>query len=166
MITLPAGFMPWIKWGALALLVLVAAAITGSLVNSHWNEKWLLRNADDLKAQVKNAEENAAINAHWAQQFANISQQAIEHQRKRDQTYEQTMADYRAGNKRLREQFTCYRDMSKAAASGRPTDDARNCGLSDADVQFLVQFGREANRLRDKVNDLQDTIKVIQNPKK
>lgn len=166
MITLPTGFLPWIKWGAIALLVLAAAAITGSQVNSHWKDKWLSRDANDLRAEIANAKENAAINAHWAEQFAAINQQAIEHQRKRDQTYEKTMADYRAGNKRLREQFTCYRDMSQSAASGRPIDDTRKCGLSDADVQFLVQFGREANRLRDKVTDLQNTIRAIQNPKK
>lgn len=166
MALIPPGVMPWLKWGAVALLIAGSAAITGSLVNSHWKEKELLRNVTDLKAMVKNAQENAAINAQWAQQFADISQRAVNQQRNRDQTYEKTMADYRAGTKRLRSQFDCYRNMSRAAASGQSTDGAGNCGLSDADVQFLVQFGREGNRLRDKVNNLQDVIRSIQNPKK
>lgn len=157
---------PVLKWGAIALLIAGSAAIAGSLVNNHWKQKSLQRDVDDFKAMVKNAQENAEINAHWAQKFADISQRAVEQQRNRDQTYEKTMADYRAGTKRLRAQFECYRDMSHAAASGQSTDGAGDCGLSDADVQFLIQTGREGNRLRDKVNNLQDVIRAIQNPKK
>ncbi|UJH95964.1 putative i-spanin [Pantoea phage Nafs113] len=159
---IPAGILPWLKWGVFALLLLGAAALSGALVNSHWKDKWLERNATDLRAQVRAAQADADNYATWAEKFAAVVGKSAANQKLRDSTYEKTLADYRAGNKRLREQFTCYRDMSQNAASGRPTDGARGCGLSDADVEFLVQTGREGNRLRDKVNELQDIIRAMQ----
>lgn len=162
MFGIPAGIMPWLKWAAFALLLLAAAALSGALVNAHWKDKWLERDAADLRAQVRASQADAKNYADWAEKFAAVSAKSAANEKRRESTYEKTMADYRAGNKRLREQFTCYRDMSQNAASGRPVDGARNCGLSDADVEFLVRTGREGNRLRDKVSELQAVVRAMQ----
>lgn len=158
---IPAGWLVWLKWGAIVLAVAAAAAISGSLVNSHWHDKWLKRDAADLKAQVANAAENERINSEWAKKFSELQDQAAADRRQRESKYEKDLADYRNGNLRLRAQFTCYRNLSETAAAGQRIDDAGKCGLSDADVEFLIRFAKEANRLRDKVTELQGRIKAI-----
>lgn len=161
MFGLTPGYGRAIKWGGFALLIAGAAALSGALVNSHWQQRWLNRDAEDLKAQLANARENSRINAEWASRFHAIQVQAITDQKKREATYEKTIADYRNGSLRLRKQFTCYRDLSEAAAGGRVSDGAGDCGLSAADVEFLIRFSKEANRLRDKVTSLQDVLSSL-----
>lgn len=161
MLGIPAGAISYVKWGGFALLVIGASALSGALVNSHWNEKWLRRDAADLQAQVNNAAEISRINSQWAERFAALRAEDIAAQKKRDQKYEADLSAYRAGTIKLRQQFTCYRQLSKGAASGRQPDGAGNCGLSDADVQFLISIAREANRLRDKVTSLQGVVNSI-----
>lgn len=71
-----------------------------------------------------------------------------------------TIANYRSGNIKLRKQLQCtvnlVRSVPDASTAGQFTEQARNCGLSSADVEFLIRFAAETNRLRDKVNALID----------
>lgn len=148
---------------------IVASAVITALVvaygsfyvtNEHWSAKWSARDLSDQKAQADRAAANlsklhddaiamADIDAKHQQEIAEIQKNA-----------NNTIASYRAGDLKLRAQFTCAaRGMSEAATASDIRDAATRCGLSEADVEFLVRFGERADVITRQLAESQAIIR-------
>lgn len=148
--------------------MLVAIVIAAMLVmygynkaDDAWQLKWTARDLADKQAELearKDATEKsnrlAAAQEQAAQAYEKGKQDA-------QQEAETTIAAYRAGTIRLRSQFTCFnRSMSNATTSASVSDAASGCGLSAADVEFLVRYAERADQVAHQLKAAQDIIRA------
>lgn len=100
---------------------------------------------DDLNQRLYAAQSEAAMQYEKGRQEAQTNADSL-------------ISEYRSGNIRLRKELQCSNDLlrgvSDATTTGRLAVPEGNCGLSSTDVENLVRFAAETNRLRDKVNSL------------
>jgi hypothetical protein len=148
---------------------IVASAVITALVvaygsfyvtNEHWSAKWSARDLSDQKAQADRAAANlsklhddaiamADIDAKHQQEISEIQKNA-----------NNTIASYRAGNLKLRQQFTCAaRGVSEATTASDIRDAATRCGLSETDVEFLVRFSERADVIIRQLAEAQAVIR-------
>lgn len=147
-------FIPILK-----ILALVGAFAAGSYVEDLRNdndnltkENYTLTELNARKDQIYDLQQQLAT----AQTEAAT---AYEKGRQESQaTADSAIASYRSGNIRLRKQLQCTTELLRrvpdSTATGSLPIPEGNCGLSTADVEFLVRFAAETNRLRNKVNSL------------
>ncbi|QHJ82299.1 MAG: hypothetical protein [Caudoviricetes sp.] len=148
--------------------IIASAVITALVVaygafyvtNDHWSAKWSARDLSDQKAQADRAVANlsklhddaiamADIDAKHQQEIAEIQKNA-----------NNTIASYRAGDLKLRAQFTCAaRGMSEATTSSGVRDAATRCGLSDADVENFVRLAERADVITRQLAEAQSVIR-------
>lgn len=146
----------------LKILALVGAFAAGSYVEDLQQTNASL--AKDNQYLTSLNERKDKINA-LEEQIATLqveSASAYEKGRQEAQLVaDDTIARYKSGNVKLREQLSCSRELLRSvpdsATTGRLSIPEGNCGLSEEDVRFLVQFAAETNRLKEKVNSLIDT---------
>lgn len=163
-------------WKPLAALLLVVLLCAGSawMASSHtdgkWQAKWLERDLADKQAEL-NARKDATEKSNRLAAAQEQAAQAYE-KGKQDAQNEAnaTIAAYRAGTIRLRSQFTCFnRSVSNATTSTGVSDAARDCGLSERDVEFLVRFAERADKVAHQLKAAQDIIRAdraVMNEKK
>lgn len=163
-------------WKPLAALLLVAVGVLMvlwagySIADRSWQAKWQERDLADKQAELaarKDATEKsnrlAAAQEQAAQAYEKGKQDA-------QQEADATIAAYRAGTIRLRSQFTCFnRSVSNATTSTGVSDAARDCGLSERDVEFLIRFAEQADKVAHQLKAAQDIImadRAVMNEKK
>lgn len=146
----------------IALAVVAGVFLSGYQYSNHtWQAKWSERDAADAKAKsaalIEAADKNsriAALQDEAAQAYEKGKQDA-------QNEANATIAAYRAGTIRLRSQFTCFnRSVSNATTSTGISDAARDCGLSKADVEFLVRFAERADKVAHQLKAAQDIIRA------
>lgn len=146
----------------IALAVVAGVFLSGYQYSNHtWQAKWSARDTADEKAKsaalIEAAEKNnriAALQDEAAQAYEKGKQDA-------QNEANATIAAYRAGTIRLRSQFTCFnRSVSNATTSTSISDAARDCGLSKADVEFLVRFAERADKVAHQLKAAQDIIRA------
>lgn len=157
------------------ILSLLAALFTGGYAagkhytNAEWQVRWEKRNADDKESQRLAAErdlqESERIRqreyASAQQSQANIAelQQRLDDAKSRENDL---LGDYKRGIMRLRQQFRC--GLSQAASAVQDakavagSDATARCGLSGADVEFLIRFARSANEVSSKLRAAQKEL--------
>lgn len=154
-------------WKPLAALLLVAVGVLMilwagySIADRSWQDKWQARDLADKQAELaarKDATEKsnrlAAAQEHAAQAYEKGKQDA-------QNEADATIAAYRAGTVRLRSQFTCFnRSVSNATTSTGISDAARDCGLSERDVEFLIRFAERADKVAHQLKAAQDIIRA------
>lgn len=143
----------WLKTAAPVVAVflfgLLCAWGGSSWTDSGWQTKWANRNAADQEAE--NARRKQATEAgnrlSAAQAMAAINY--LNGVKDGKASADKTIAGYRATNLRLQKRFDglqCIsRSVSDPARAGSLSDAAGACGLSDADVEFLVRFAQRAD---------------------
>ena len=146
----------------IALAVVAGVFLSGYQYSNHtWQAKWSERDATDAKANsaalIEAADKNsriAALQDEAAQAYEKGKQDA-------ENEASTTIAAYRAGTIRLRSQFTCFnRSVSNVTTSTGISDAARDCGLSERDVEFLVRFAERANKVAHQLKAAQDIIRA------
>lgn len=147
---------------ACIIVASVTAMGTWNATDNHWTRKWQARDLADSHEREKNARERADIEHNWANQFASIQswyQQELENNRAEA---DKTIAAYRAGNLKLRQQFTCVgQSVSDSSTPGQVSDAARDCGLQERDVEFLVRFAERAQAVVIKYNKAVKNLNAI-----
>lgn len=154
-------------WKPLAALLLVAVGVLMilwagySIADRSWQAKWQERDLADAKAEL-DARKDATEKSN---RLAAAQEQAAQAYEKGKQDAENeasaTIAAYRAGTVRLRQQFTCFnRSVSNATTSTGISDAARDCGLSKADVEFLIRFAERADKVAHQLKAAQDIIRA------
>lgn len=147
-----------------ALILALAVWLTWKVTNSQWKEKWLARNATDLSAMLTNAQNNAAQEHDWQRKFAAIDADHQQKIKRVNDAKDRLIADYRAGNKRLRESLSCAAaNMPGTATASGVRDAAAKCGLSGADVEFLIRYAADAQAVAVQLADAQALLRVIYN---
>lgn len=154
-------------WKPLAALLLVAVGVLMilwagySIADRSWQAKWTERDLADKQAELaarKDATEKSNRLAAAQEQAAQAYEKG-----KQDAQNEAnaTIAAYRAGTIRLRSQFTCFnRSVSNATTSTGISDAARDCGLSERDVEFLIRFAERADKVAHQLKAAQDIIRA------
>lgn len=150
-------------------IAVIVMAVVGGLVwftwyttDNHWSRKWLARDAADLQAQVKTAQQNAATEHDWQRKFAAIdADYQAQLQANKNET-DRIIADYQRGTKRLRQSLSCAaRNMPDVATAPGVSDAAAKCGLSATDVEFLVRFAGDAKDTADQLAKAQALLRTI-----
>lgn len=163
-------------WESIAAIIVVAAVWLGGFAigmkfeRDEWQTKWQARDLADAKAEL-DARKDATEKSN---RLAAAQEQAAQAYEKGKQDAENeasaTIAAYRAGTVRLRQQFTCFnRSVSNATTSTGISDAARDCGLSKADVEFLIRFAERADKVAHQLKAAQDIIRAdraVMNEKK
>lgn len=147
-------FIPMLK-----ILALVGAFAAGSYVEDLRNDNATLTKENTTLIEL-NARKDQVHDLE--QQLAASQTEAAtayeEGRRNAQASADSSIAAFRAGNLKLRKQLQCttelLRSVPDATTTGSLPIPTGNCGLSTADVEFLVRFAAETNRLRDKVNSL------------
>lgn len=146
----------------IALAVVAGVFLSGYQYSNHtWQAKWSKRDAADERAKSAALIEATDKNSRIAE-LQDEAAQAYEKGKKDAQNEaDATIAAYRAGTIRLRQQFTCFnRSVSNATTSIGISDAARDCGLSERDVEFLVRFAERANKVAHQLKAAQDIIRA------
>lgn len=146
-------------WKPLAAFLLVA----GSLWLAHhlgyssghdasetaWNAKWSARDAADLKADNEQRQHSTEQSNRLAAAQALAAENYLKGVNDGKAAADRTIADYRNANLRLQKRFDglqCVsRSVSNTSTAGSVSDAASDCGLSDADVEFLIRFAQHAD---------------------
>lgn len=164
--------------GALAVkhwrLLLVLAVLTGCALGGWYARGWKAdRDIADLRGQIAAAQAGAANVAKEAERQARekerqhaaailaITTKHREEMSHAKQEHDRVVSDYRAGNLRLRERFTCSAPAGGAStATAHPDwlDGTPQGGLSDADVEFLIQFATDADEVAISLSTCQATL--------
>lgn len=143
-------------------LIIGSCLVSGYIVNSHWSNKWLERDLSDSKLREKHVEELRSIEHEWADKFTDINYWYQKQLEKNKSESDKTIADYRAGNLRLRQQLTCTIGVvSNSTSPGQIADGASKCGLQEGDVEFLVRYSERAQGVVIKLQKAQSLLKVI-----
>ncbi len=141
---------------------LILVWLTWHQTDTYWRNKWLSRDAADLQAQIRQAQENAAQERDWQQKFAQVDQDYQRGLKAAQDEADRNLADYRNGIKRLRSQFTCAAgNMPDTATASGIRDAAARCGLQPADVEFLIRYGRDAEGTRQQLIAAQALLRKI-----
>lgn len=141
---------------------LILVWLTWHQTDTYWRNKWLSRDAADLQAQIRQAQENAAQERDWQQKFAQVDQDYQRGLKAAQDEADRNLADYRNGIKRLRSQFTCAAgNMPDTATAAAIRDAAARCGLQPADVAFLIRYGRDAEGTRQQLIAAQALLRKI-----
>lgn len=158
----------WRVIAGLLFVLVVSALVAGygwkrgySTANAQWQTKWQARDLADKQAELA-ARKDATEKSN---RLAAAQEQAAQAYEKGKQDAENeasaTIAAYRAGTVRLRQQFTCFnRSVSNATTSTGISDAARDCGLSERDVEFLIRFAERADKVAHQLKAAQDIIRA------
>lgn len=148
---------------------IIAASVIAALVvsygsfyvtNEHWSAKWSARDLSDQKAQADRASANLVKQHDDAIAMADIDNKHQQEIAEIQRNANNTIASYRAGNLKLRQQFTCAtRGMSEATTSASVRDAATGCGLSDADVENFVRIAERADVITRQLAEAQAVIR-------
>lgn len=149
----------------IAIALGVAASIafgTWYVTDLHWENKWQERDIADGKAREAMLKEKSDAEHKWAQQFADIQSWYQTELEKNRHEADETIAAYRAGNLKLRKQFTCLsRSVSDTSTPGQIADAGRDCGLQGRDVEFLVRYAERAQSVVIKYNKAVKALNAI-----
>lgn len=150
------------KWVPYAVVILVSGVCAWNITDNYWENKWHQRDLTEANQREKYLEDIRNTEHTWAAQFAAIQswyQQELENNRAEA---DKTIADYRAGNLKLRKQFTCLgKSVSETSTPGQINDAARECGLQERDVEFLVRFAERAQTVVIKYNKAVKNLDAI-----
>jgi len=75
--------------------------------------------------------------------------------------YEQTIADLRAGNRKLRDRFTCPKTPSGATGPAGVDHAEEGSGLSREDAEFLISESERADEAVRQLQAAQDLLRVL-----
>ena len=149
----------------IAIALGVAASIafgTWYVTDLHWENKWQQRDIVEGKQREDYLKQKADIEHNWATQFANIQSWYQEELENNRNEADKTIAAYRAGNLKLRKQFTCLSEsMSDTSTIRQVTDAGRKCGLQSGDVEFLIRYAERAQAIVIKYNKSVKALKSI-----
>lgn len=164
---MPSFIIPvWARYvGAIlaVLAVLYGAYRHGvSTTNDRWQAKY---NADIAAAHEATAKARAEVRGKElaaAQQQANIEAELLRRLDDAQSNADRIIADLRAGNLRLRSEFSkavcAVAGVPDIAASAGQRDAACDGGFSEDHVRFLVQFAQRAQRVAEQLQAAQQVI--------
>lgn len=148
--------------GIAAGILVASCALTWYVTDLRWENKWQDRDLTESHQREQYQNDLRNTEHTWAAQFATIQtwyQQELENNRAEA---DKTIAAYRAGNLKLRKQFTCLgRSVSDTSTPGQINDAARDCGLQERDVEFLVRFAERAQAVVIKYNKAVKQLNII-----
>lgn len=146
----------------IALAVVAGVFLSGyQYSNNTWQAKWSERDAADERAKSAALIEATDKNSRIASLQDEAAQAYERGKQDAENEASATIAAYRAGTVRLRQQFTCFnRSVSNATTSTGISDAASDCGLSQADVEFLVRFAERADKVAHQLKAAQDIIRA------
>lgn len=101
---------------------------------------------DESRAKADKAER--AKEQAWNKAVWDLAYAAEIKRVEREQETSRTIADLRNGTLRLRDRFTC----PKASGDSAPPATAKESGLLNEDVEFLLRFAGEADTIADERN--------------
>tara|TARA_R110002049_G_scaffold281333_1_gene460883 strand:+ start:42498 stop:42992 length:495 start_codon:yes stop_codon:yes gene_type:complete len=123
--------------------------------------KWDADKAERIAAQIATEKRHRAREAELHANVQTISDQLSAAQRASLQELDTTLVDLRSDNLRLRERFrTCRVSGTPETASG--DDGAGDTGLSEADQEFLLRIGADADRVVNKLTACQGYVMGVQ----
>lgn len=157
---------PWLKIvGPIAAAIvfgLLCAWAGNSWSDSHWQTKWNKRDADDAKAEIAQRQDSTEKANRLAAAQALAATNYLNGVKDGKADADRIISDLRTGNRRLQQRFDGLQCISRAvsdsAPSGSVSDAASRCGLSDADVQFLVRFAERADNVARQLTAAQAII--------
>lgn len=148
--------------GAAVAIIVLASWLTWHTTNTGWRNKWLERDAAELQATIRAAEANEKQQQEWATRFADIDKKHQEQLRAINDEKDRTISSYRAGNLRLRKAFDCTAvSLPDTATAAAIRDAARGCGLSTANVEFLIRYAADAEATRRQLIEAQALLTEI-----
>lgn len=152
----------WVKYAIASAILAAACGLTWHVTTLEWENKWQARDLSDEKWRVKYTEDLRNTEHVWAEQFTTLqSWYQMELDNNRNEA-DKTIAGYRAGNLKLRQQFTCVgKSVSDTSTPGQITDAARDCGLQSRDVEFLVRYSERAQAVVIKYNKAVKALGII-----
>lgn len=111
--------------------------------------------ADAVQSARDKEKALAASNQNTLDQFIRDTKETLDEK-------ERTIADLRAGNRRLRERFQCPPNgVSRNSQAPSSSDGATQSGLLDADAEFLVRFAAEADERVNQLTACQAVLKDV-----
>lgn len=127
-----------------------------------WQMKWDRRDEADRKTEQEQRQRTTEQNNRLSAAQALAASNYLKGVKDGKASADKTIADYRNANLRLQQRFDglqCIsRSVSDPAGTRSVSNAASSCGLSDADVEFLVRFSQRADNVAKQLAAAQKII--------
>lgn len=164
--------LDYVKAGVAALL-LSAAFFGGCSVQKNIDTANVNKARAETAALERKLDKEAKDHAEWivaqerkkTAELAEIDRKNTEVLQSAKKDYERTIADIRAGNRKLRERFTCP-VPSPAQPTGSVDHAEEGTGLQKEDGEFLVSESERADEVVRQLTAAQEVIEELLKPQK
>lgn len=145
--------------------LLAAGSYSGWTIASwRWGERMAQweRNAEEAAKEASEAAR--AKEKDLLQQITDIEAQRHDEARNAEAERDRLLADIRAGQRRLRDRFTCPGNLPGVATGTAGGDAGAPAGLQRADAEFLVRLASEADAVTRQLQACQAILKAERPP--
>ena len=159
------GFLKGLPWQVWAVAAALALGLFYGHLRFNAGEAKVQGQLDEYKAQVasdiaKQEADNKAKELKDRLAFAAAAESLRKQNELTKANADRTIAELRAGTRKLRDRFTCPASAAQVTGSTTGSDGASQAGLLGSDAEFLISEAERADKVVNQLTACQNILKA------